>query len=75
MSSTAQGQPSLDDDGNPIGAARPPHGPRHYYAPLRLLPRLEDRDPAGSDCRCRIKRLPCAYPYAFSRSGIGGNNL
>ena len=72
----AQGQPSLDDDGNPIGAARPPHGPRHYYAPLRLLPRLEDgRDPAGSDCRCRIKRLPCAYPYAFSRSGIGGNNL
>ena len=66
----------LDEDGNPIGAARPPHGPAHYYAPLALLPSSRGSgQPAPNDCRCRIRKLPCAYPYAFSRAGIGGNNL
>jgi len=65
----------LDEDGNPIGAARPPNGPAHYFAPLRLLPRADGGGPAGGDCRCRIKRLPCSYTYAFSRAGIGGDNL
>lgn len=43
----------LNSDGNPIGAALEPHGPRHYYAPLFLA--------SGSlpDCRCRINPLGC----------------
>jgi hypothetical protein len=72
------GKPVLDDDGNPIGAAEAPHGPAHYYAPLRVLPKLVPgtTDPGTTDCRCRIRRLQCVdYRYAFSRAGIGGNNL
>ncbi len=37
-----------ESDGNPIGKALEPHGPRHYYAPLFLA----GGDP--TDCRCRI---------------------
>jgi hypothetical protein len=71
------GAPVLDDDGNPIGAPLPPHGPAHWFAPLRLLPRIVGgADPGTTDCRCRIKRLPCVdYRYAFAGAGIGGNNL
>jgi Family of unknown function (DUF6519) len=50
-----QGKPKLDSNGNPIGAALAPHGPRHYYAPLRLY----QSGDALQDCRCRIKHLPC----------------
>jgi hypothetical protein len=70
-----QGEPMLDGDDNPIGAALPPHGPAHYYAPLFVLPQTQNgQNPRPRDCRCRIRRLPC-YPYAFSGAGIGGNNL
>lgn len=73
----AAGTPVVDGDGNPIGAPQAPHGPAHYYAPLRLMPRIVGgSDPGTSDCRCRIKPLPCVdYRYAFGRVGIGGNNL
>jgi hypothetical protein len=70
------GKPVLNEDGNPVPAPLPPHGPAHYYAPLFLLPRLVGgQDPGVRDCRCRIKRLPCTdYRYAFG-TGIGINNL
>jgi hypothetical protein len=49
---------------NRIGAALPPRGLEHHYAPLLLsLPPAAGGAPAGrkdQDCRCRIERLPCA---------------
>lgn len=50
------GVPKLDADGNPIPAQQPPDGPRHYYAPLFLVPGQEG---PGRDCRCRIEHLQC----------------
>jgi Family of unknown function (DUF6519) len=51
----SEGKPKLDSDGNPIGAALEPHGPRHYYAPLMLNMSINDHN----DCRCRINPLQC----------------
>ena len=44
----------LDANGkNPVGAAMPAHGPRHYYAPLAVR-----HSPADvKDCRCTIGRI------------------
>jgi Family of unknown function (DUF6519) len=36
-------------------AARPPHGPQHYYAPLRYVESWGKSD--GTDCRCAIEPL------------------
>lgn len=63
------GTPKLDSDGNPIPAAQAAKGPRHYYAPLVLVPSEGGR----RDCRCSINSLPCAYRYAFGSAGIGPN--
>jgi len=41
----------LDGDGNPIGEAQGPRGPRHYYAPLFLA--LPGESP--SDCRNKFE--------------------
>lgn len=49
----------LDPDGVPIPdnpAALPPHGPRHYYAPLIHVPGPQGK---AEDCRCRIAVVPC----------------
>jgi hypothetical protein len=35
----------------------PPHGPRHYYAPLALVEGQNDLVESSSDCRPRIRRL------------------
>jgi uncharacterized protein DUF6519 len=43
-----------DADGNPIPIAEPPHGPKHYCAPLMYFSDGEN----GTDCRCHID------PYA-----------
>ena len=52
----SSGNRKLDSDGNPIGEAQGPRGPRHYYAPLFLY----KSDGSQQDCRCRINHLPCA---------------
>ncbi|WP_437674816.1 DUF6519 domain-containing protein [Sorangium sp. So ce131] len=78
----ADGAPVVDEDGNPLSKAREANGPRHYFAPLMLLPRARDESGSESesgariptDCRCRINSLPC-YPYAFSGQAVGGDNL
>ena len=68
------GRPRLDADGNVIGAAEPPHGPRHHYAPIMLSTRAVGGTRRTTDCRCRIDHLPCArYLYAFAGRGIGPN--
>lgn len=69
----ADGKPRLDADGNPIAAARQPHGPRHSYAPILLVASRPTSGPRPvTDCRCRIDHLPCAgYLYAFGGRGIG----
>jgi hypothetical protein len=70
----ASGNPLLDGNRNPIGAAIDPRGTRHYYAPVMLSTGFDPRK--NTDCRCRIERLPCAgYRYAFDNRGIGGGNL
>jgi len=43
-------------NGTTVAAAIEPHGPRHYYAPLFLVPGAEQ---PGQDCRCEINPLPC----------------
>ena len=78
----ADGKPRLDADGNPIGAAVEPHGPRHYFAPLLLVTVTNaPRVPGGpnvithwpKDCRCPIAHLPCGYRDAFAGHAIGPN--
>ena len=49
---------TLDNNGVPrpdAPVALPPHGPRHYYAPLT---HVKPNIPAV-DCRCRIPTVPC----------------
>jgi hypothetical protein len=52
----SSGNRKLDSDGNPIGEAQGPRGPRHYYAPLFFY----KSDGSRQDCRCSVKHLPCA---------------
>ena len=48
----ANGMPELDADQNPIPAQLPPHGPKHYYAPLFVT---GGGQAAQQDCRCTIR--------------------
>jgi hypothetical protein len=50
---TNEGKELKDSDGNRIGAALPPHGPVHYYAPLASWNGVE-----WHDCRHILKPLP-----------------
>lgn len=42
-------------NGKLVAAAVEPNGPKHYYAPLLLVP----SGGSAQDCRCRINSLPC----------------
>lgn len=71
------GTPEVDQDGNPVPAARPPRGPVHAYAPLALV-RGGERQGDGlglgvvRDCRCQFHPA-CACLSRGSGSGAGVN--
>lgn len=71
----AAGGVLLDESGNPVPLALPPHGIHHHYAPLAILQRTNGTWNLASDCRCQFVPLNGCGLYSYGEGGIGAHLL